>query len=291
MTGFGSASMDVDGAHYLIEIRSLNNKYFKSQLRLPEELQGLEAELESAVSRRLNRGTIVVTVKYSDTSEKAAATINSNALRRYFDQLMQMKGLDHEAARVDIGSLLELPGVVVNDTGEERLEQARIALMKLVTEACDRVLDMRTREGKGLHDDLLSHCNGIRDHLDVIQKRVPKILEQYQQRLRQRMETLLKESGAAVKEDDLMREVAIYAERSDIAEEVSRLQGHLEQFNELIGSDTPEPVGRTLDFLSQEMLRETNTIGSKCMDVEVSRRIVEIKSAIDRIKEQSHNVE
>ena len=88
-----------------------------------------------------------------------------------------------------------------------------------------------------------------------------------------------------------MREVAIYAERSDIAEEVSRLQGHLSQFNELISSSTPEPVGRTLDFLSQEMLRETNTIGSKCMDVEVSRRIVEMKSAIDRIKEQSHNVE
>lgn len=291
MTGFGSASMDVDGAHYLIEIRSLNNKYFKSQLRLPEELQGLEAELESAVSRRLNRGTIVVTVKYNDTSEKAAAQINSNALRRYFDQLMQVEGLDHNAARVDIGTLLALPGVVVNDTGEERLEQARIAIMKLIDQACTRVMDMRTREGQSLHDDLQAHCNGIKDHLDVIQKRVPKILEQYQQRLRQRMESLLKESGAAVKEEDLLREVAIYAERSDIAEEVSRLQGHLAQFNELISSNTPEPVGRTLDFLSQEMLRETNTIGSKCMDVEVSRRIVEIKSAIDRIKEQSHNVE
>ena len=168
--------------HYLIEIRSLNNKYFKSQLRLPEELQGLEAELESAVSRRLNRGTVVVTVKFSDTSEKAAATINSNALRRYFDQLLQIKGIDHDAARVDIGSLLELPGVVVTDTGEERLEQATMALMKLLKEACDRVMDMRSREGKDLHDDLLSHCNGIKDHLDVIQRRVPKILEQYQQR-------------------------------------------------------------------------------------------------------------
>jgi len=291
MTGFGSASTDVDGAHYLVELRSLNNKYFKAQLRLPEELQGLEAELESVVSRRLNRGTVVVTVKYSDTSARAAAQINSNALRRYLDQLLGVQGLEHDAARIDLGSLLELPGVVVHDTGEQRLEEARQVVLKLADEACDRVLDMRTREGRTLHEDLSAHCNGIAGHLAVIRERVPEVLEQYQSRLRQRMEALLKDSGAAVKEEDVLREVAVYAERSDIAEEVSRLQGHLAQFAELIGGESVEPVGRTLDFLSQEMLREANTIASKCLDVEVSRRIVEIKSAIDRIKEQSQNVE
>ncbi len=291
MTGFGSASTDVDGAHYLVEIRSLNNKYFKSQLRLPDELQGLEAELESLVARRLNRGTIVVTVKFSDTSAAAAAQINSKALRRYLDQIMSVQGIDHDAARVDLGSLLELPGVLVNDTGEQRMEQARSALSNLIKQACDRVLDMRTREGVVVHDDLKTHCDAIATHLGVIQTRVPGVLDQYQQRLRQRMESLLKESGAAIREEDVLREVAVYAERSDIAEEVSRLQGHLVQFAELIDSETTDPVGRTLDFLSQEMLREANTIASKCLDVEVSRRIVEIKSTIDRIKEQSHNVE
>jgi uncharacterized protein (TIGR00255 family) len=291
MTGFGSASTDVDGAHYLIEIRSLNNKYFKCQLRLPEELQGLEAELETRVSRRLNRGTVVVTVKYSDTSASAASQINSNALRRYFDQLLSVEGIEHNAARIDLGSLLALPGVLVSDTGEQRMEQARTALMKLLDVSCDRVLDMRAREGRVVHDDLRTHCAAIAEHLLVIQQRVPKVLEMYQDRLRQRMSALLKESGAAVREEDVLREVAVYAERSDIAEEVSRLQGHLAQFAELIDSETDDPVGRTLDFLSQEMLREANTIASKCLDVDVSRRIVEIKSTIDRIKEQSHNVE
>jgi uncharacterized protein (TIGR00255 family) len=113
----------------------------------------------------------------------------------------------------------------------------------------------------------------------------------YQERLRQRMQALLAESGTAVQDEDLLREVAVFAERTDIAEEVARLEGHLAQFTEIIDSEDGEPSGRTLDFLSQELLREANTIASKCLDVEISRRIVEIKGAIDRIKEQAQNVE
>lgn len=294
MTGFGAASTSVNGAHYAVEVRSLNNKYFKAQVRLPEELQGLEAEIDTALSHRFNRGSVVVTVKFSDTSAAAASEININAVQRYLDQILNMpgaSGLDHSSVRIDLGALLSLPGVVVTGTGEERLERARSVLLTLIEEACDRLRTMRDREGKTLYEDLHRYCETIRGHLDVVSKRVPVTVELYQERLRQRMNALLSDTGASVREEDLIREVAYYAERSDIAEEVARLRGHLDQFLEIIDSSSDDPSGRTLDFLAQEMLREANTIGSKCLDVEISRRIVEIKSGIDRIKEQVQNVE
>ncbi|MHC5023801.1 MAG: YicC/YloC family endoribonuclease [Planctomycetota bacterium] len=291
MTGFGDASAREDGVQYIVEIRSLNNKYFKAVIRLPEELQGLEAELETAIARRLARGSVVLTVRFSDTSAEAAATINTNAVQRYLDQMLNIEGLDHDAARVDLGALLSLPGVVITEDIQRRLDKARPVLERLINDACDKVTTMRTREGETLHRELHKHCQHIAEHLGVIEALVPQTVQQYQERLRLRMEALLAESGGTVREEDLLREVAVFAERSDTAEEVARLEGHLAQFGEIIDADREEPVGRTLDFLSQEMLREANTIASKCLDVEISRRIVEIKGLIDRIKEQAQNVE
>lgn len=291
MTGFGMASVEADGAHYAAEIRSLNNKYYKSTLRLPDDLQGLEAELDSLISTRLNRGSVTLNIRWSDTSADAAAQINTAAIQRYMDQLLNVDGTAHNAARVDISSLLHLPGVLVADTGAERLERARPALIQVVGEACDGVIGMREREGSSLHSDLHRHRREIRDRLDIIARRAPEVVDQYQERLRQRVQALLDDAEATVNDEDLIREVAIYAERSDIAEEITRLSAHLEQFAEMIDRDDDEPIGRTLDFLTQEMLREANTIASKSSDAQISRLIVEIKGAIDRMREQVQNVE
>jgi uncharacterized protein (TIGR00255 family) len=291
MTGFGAASTSVEGAHYAVEVRSLNNKYYKAQIRLPDELQGMEAELDAALSHRFSRGSVLATIRFSDTSEKAAAEINVKAIQRYLEQLLEVPGMAHDSTRVDLTAMVHLPGVVIPGTGQEMLSRARPVLLKLVDEACDALQAMRVREGKVLHEDLHKHCQAIRSHLAVVIERVPVTVELYQQRLRQRMEALLADAGATVRDEDLIKEVAFYAERSDVAEEVARLQGHLDQFAEIIDAPDDEPAGRTLEFLSQELLREANTIGSKCLDVEISRRIVEIKGGIDRIKEQVQNVE
>jgi uncharacterized protein (TIGR00255 family) len=295
MTGFGSASAEDGGAHYFVEIRSLNNRYFKGVVRLPEALQGLEAELESALSRRLTRGSVVATIHFSDSSAAAAAEININAARRYLEQLMRIPaagmGGANGAARVDLTALLTLPGVMLADTAEQLLERARPTVLRLIEESCEKLLAMRSREGRSLHAELHRHCRSIAERLDIIARRAPVVVEEYQRRLRERINALLADSGTAIREEDLIREVAVYAERSDIAEEVARLQGHLAQFGEIIDAEGGEAAGRTLDFLSQEMLREANTIASKSADVEISRRIVEIKGGIDRIKEQAQNVE
>ena len=291
MTGFGVASTEAGGARFVVEVRSLNSKYFKALIRLPEELQGLEAELDPVLSRRLTRGSIVLTVRFSDTSANAAAEINTNALRRYLDELRSVAANLDGAAPIDLGALLTLPGVVITGTAQELLDRARPVLLQLVDEACDRVLAMRTREGSTLHEQLHKHREQIAARLTIVAERAPVVVDQYQDRLRERINALLAESSTALRDEDLIREVAVYAERSDIAEEVSRLGGHLEQFAEIIDGADDEPTGRTLDFLSQEMLREANTIASKSLDVEISRQIVEIKGAIDRIKEQVQNVE
>jgi uncharacterized protein (TIGR00255 family) len=291
MTGFGTAAVEIDGAACTAELRSVNNKYFKATIRVPEELAVLEAELESLLSRRLSRGSAVLTIRFVDESAAAAGRVNTAAIHNYLQQLLAVPGLDHAAARIDLGALLALPGVIIGAVDGDRLERARSIVMRTTSEACDRLLLMREREGEGLHALLHQQREYIAGRLAEIAARAPRVVEAYQERLRARINALLAEAGAAVRDEDLLREVAVYAERSDIAEEVSRLGSHLEQFREIIDDSAAEPAGRTLDFLAQEMLREANTIASKSSDAEISRRVVEIKGAIDRVKEQAANVE
>jgi uncharacterized protein (TIGR00255 family) len=292
MTGFGDASAEFDGVHYFLEVRSLNNKYFKASIRLPEELQGLEPVLESELRRRLTRGTITLVGRVTSVTESAAFEINHQALARYVQQLRNTPQIADGSVNLDAGSLLSLPGVLQPPRDEEeRLDRARDAFLKLLEEASAHLISMREREGLLLVQDLRGHHDVIEKHLVTIRDRAPTVVQEYELRLRARVESMLSDAGVSVEGVDLIREVAVYAERSDIAEEIARLTGHLEQFRSMLTEPDQRPIGRTLDFLTQEMLREANTIASKSGDAEISRGIVEIKGAIDRIKEQVQNVE
>lgn len=291
MTGFGVATREVDGRRYAVEVRSVNGRYFKVQVRLAEELSGLEAEVETRLARRLSRGSVTVAVKFSDRSAEAAAEVNVAAVGRYVEQLRAIPGIGDAGVTIDAATLLTLPGALAEPAGGDLLESARPVVLELLDEATTTMVAMREREGAVVQEDLAGHVDGIDANLRLVADRAPVVIELFQDRLRQRMDALLKESGATARDEDLLREVAVFAERSDIAEEIARLAGHLAQFRELLAGDGSKPVGRTMDFLAQEMLREANTIGSKCLDVEVGRRIVEVKGAIDRLKEQVQNVE
>lgn len=291
MTGYGEASAQIDGIHYFVELRSLNNKYFKCVIRLPEAYQGLEAEMESTLRNRLTRGTITLLGSCNDTSGSAAYTINREALSRYVDQLRGLGSLGADS-RLDLSALLQLPGVLQPPADEEdRLARARAAFGGLLERACTALIVMREREGRMLVDDLTHQRQFIADRLREIAARCPSVVAEYEARLKTRIETLLNGADVRIEAVDLIREIAVYAERTDIAEEVTRLGGHLEQFGELLTKSDSRAIGRTLDFLSQEMLREANTIASKSPDASISRWIVEVKGAIDRIKEQAQNVE
>lgn len=292
MTGFGEASGQLHGAHYSLEVRSLNNKYFKANLRIPDELNALEPALESALRSRIARGSLVLTVSVAEQSEKAALDINHRALSKYIGQLRESPEFASGQLHIQLAPLLTLPGVLQKPPAEDRsLDEVRAALLKLLDEACEHLLSMRRREGLVLVDDLMSHHAMISARLAEIRERAPQVVADYQSRLHERVNALLEELGRAIDPADLIKEVAIFAERSDIAEEVTRLGAHLDQLAELLSREDGRPVGRTLDFLTQEMLREANTIASKSSDAEISRNIVEVKGGIDRIKEQVQNLE
>lgn len=288
MTGYGESQQAVDGVSYALEIKSVNNRYLKASIKLPEHLAVFESEVEKLLRERLDRGTITYVLRVRDSRADAAQEINVAAVQSYLDQLGRISG--HAQAHVDLTPILALPGVIqppeISET--ERRRQWEI-ISALTDKAVEHLLGMRKAEGQAIRVDLLNQCRQIREHLAVVAKQAPQVIQEYHQRLLQRTNDLLAQSKLQLTIDDLKREVAVFAERCDINEEVARLTCHLDQFAALC--DSNEQAGRKLDFLAQEMLREANTIGSKANDSTIAHRIIDIKGAIDRLKEQVQNVE
>ena len=289
MTGFGDAATERDGTHYSVEIRSLNNRFFKPVIKLPDQISGLEPELEVMLREQLGRGSITYILKMRTDSAEAAYHINTEALKVYLEQLQQVKGLDR-LVTIDLAALVQLPGVCQEPRDEtDEIERHGPTVRDLSIKAIGKLNVMRQREGESLFKELMKHVNVIATSLAEIQKRAPFVIEDYHKRLQQRVNQLLSKAELQVNQADLLKEVAVFAERADVAEEIQRLTHHLEAFEQAARSD--EHAGRKLDFITQEMLREANTIASKANDAQIARHIVEIKGAIDRLKDQVQNVE
>lgn len=289
MTGFGDASDERDGTHYAVEIRSLNNRFFKSVIKLPDNVSGLEPELETVLRERLGRGSITYILKMRTDSAEAAYHVNTKALTAYLEQLQQVRGLD-KIVQIDLASLVQLPGVCQEPRDEtDEIARHGKVVRELTGVAIGKLVAMRAREGQSLMSDLLKHAHQIAANLVEIQKRAPTVIEDYHKRLTQRVNVLLSKAELQVSQADLLKEIAVFAERADISEEIQRLTSHLEAFEH--ACKTGEHAGRKLDFIAQEMLREANTIASKANDAVIASHIVEIKGAIDRLKEQVQNVE
>jgi uncharacterized protein (TIGR00255 family) len=225
-----------------------------------------------------------------DVSANTLFDINEKALQGYMEKLGRAVSSAGIKCPIDIGALLTLPGVVQPMLpDEETAEQVKKAVLSITQEAIDGVKQMRSAEGAALAADLESHCEAIKQDLKRIRSRSETILQEYHRKLKKRVDGLLAEAKLKLDEEVLAREVAVFAERSDISEELARLESHLEQFAETRRADGQ--AGRRLDFISQEMLREANTIASKALDCEISRCVIDIKCHVDRIKEQVQNIE
>ncbi|NRA57468.1 MAG: YicC family protein [Phycisphaerales bacterium] len=289
MTGFGDARIEAGGVTYSLEVRSVNHRYLKVSVRLPEELSPLEGGLEESVRSLLQRGSVSIRCSAEGSPAGQAGAINQGVLDAYVsalhDAAARIGNTGDAAASFDLASLLSLPGVLKVEPMDERLKAAREAFAKLLPEACDNLVQMRSREGEALDSELRELCGVVSSSLESVVDRAPEVSKQYEARLKARIEQLLPEAEPV----DIVREVASYAERCDVNEEISRLSGHVEQF--LATLDEDGPVGRKLDFIAQEMLREANTIASKSPDADLSRAAIEAKAAIDRMKEQVQNVE
>ncbi|MDX2199716.1 MAG: YicC/YloC family endoribonuclease [Phycisphaerae bacterium] len=288
MTGFGEAQTESGDQAYSVEIRSVNNRYLKANIKLPDDLAFLEPDFERVVRAHMQRGTITVRLHARTLSASGAPELNLAAIRHYIHQLSEL--LTDQHVSLDLATLALLPGVSQpHELSEDERQAAMGVLTPLLEQAIRRMQEMRAAEGRALADDLRTHAAQIRTHLEQIRGRAPQVIVEYRDRLHARVQQLLVGSGASLAADDVAREVAVYADRSDISEEISRLSGHLEQMEKYVKS--PEPAGRKLEFLTQEMMREANTMGSKTGDPQICAAIIEIKSAVDRMKEQVLNVE
>ncbi len=290
MTGYGEAQGESDGASYVVAIKTVNNRYFKGVVKLPEMVAFLEEDIEKLLRENLGRGTINYVLRLKDASADALIDIDQAALKAIVEKLSQAGTSAGVRGTIDIGNLLSLPGIVRPAAPDaERVEQIRDVILRISREALGQVKKMRAVEGGFLEADLNERCRVIKQDLDRIYARRALVVQEYAEKLRKRVDELLAHAELKLDEDILAREVAIFADRSDISEEISRLDSHLQQFAQCCRGN--DQAGRRLDFISQELLREANTIASKASDTEITRLVVDMKCQIDRIKEQVQNVE
>jgi uncharacterized protein (TIGR00255 family) len=290
MTGHGAARVHREGYHVYLEVRTINSRYYKLSVRVPEGFAALEASIDDVVRRHVRRGTVQVDARVERDVAPDNFRINEAVLAGYARQLRAIR-LSLEAEEpIRLESLLLLPGVVderSTDAGD--LEELAPLIDEALVQALEHLKQMRAEEGKAMAADLLSNCQLIAEELQRIEQRAPVVAENYRGRLTERLNRLLADYQVEVEAADIVREVGLFAERSDISEEVVRLRSHLDQFQAIMGSSRAE--GRKLEFVTQEMFREANTIGSKSNDADIAHRVVEIKAAIERIREMIQNVE
>lgn len=292
MTGYGEARCQSEQLSLSVELRALNNRYLKVSLRAPDPYHLLEAEFEKTIRKTVKRGTIQVHLRCEHQATAQDFRINPVALSSYVQQIRDVSkqiGMTDQGQML-MAQILMLPGVVPEAGSRTyQLHDDWPIIEKVLQEALTQLQAMRKDEGGAMGQELLSHRDTIARHLDLIRKMIPQVVTSFRDRLFERVRTILCEHDVTIDRNDLIREVSIYAERSDIAEEVVRLATHLGHFQEIMKEE--ESPGRKLEFLTQEMFRETNTIGSKASDVEISKQVVEIKGTLEKIRELIQNVE
>jgi uncharacterized protein (TIGR00255 family) len=290
MTGHGEAHATEAGVSVAVEVRTVNSRYFKLSVRAGEGYSSLESRIESLVRQHVRRGTVQVVVRLDRQPDPSDFRLNAAVLAGYRKQLEDMYDQLHIADTIHLESLLALPGVV-NDQPALRTDAERDwpLIQRTLSEALEGLTRMRVEEGRAMATDLRAQREAIARHVEEIEARAPRVVQSYRDRLTDRLQKLLADYEIKVETSDVIREVGVFAERSDIAEELVRLRSHLDQFAAMLDSD--ESNGRKLEFLTQEMFRETNTIGSKGNDAEIARHVIDIKASIERIREMIQNVE
>ena len=289
MTGYGRAESSKETLEFSVEVRSGNNRYREIILRLPQSLQLCEDRIRSMVSSRVKRGRVEISIQMKDNENKGLnLELNRPVVRAYasiFNELNEELGCDKQP--VDLSFFSQLKDTIIVRQDSVDLERIWPHLRNVLDKALLSLETMRMDEGKALEKDFSVRLNNIRGHIEEIRNRAKQTIEEYRDKLRQRIKKLIEATDIA--EDRLIQEVAFIADRSDITEELTRVESHLDQFRAYMNQD--DVIGRRLDFLLQEINREVNTMASKAADSFVSQLVVEIKAELERMREQIQNVE
>lgn len=288
MTGFGRAVAESDGYVITVEIKSVNHRYFEFSSRIPRQYGFLDDKLKSYINSRVSRGKVECYVSVEALNTEAAQVVVNNTLASaYVSALKELS--ENYGLKEDFGAstIARFQDVLVVKKAEEDEEKIWNYVKAVTDSALDKFIAMRTVEGEKMKEDISSRADYILSCVEYIEKRSPQTVKEYNDKLVERVHDLI--GDVTLDEGRIIQEVAVYADKVAVAEETVRLRSHLDQLKAFINSD--EPVGRKMDFLVQEINRETNTIGSKANDVDIARKVVDIKAEVEKIREQIQNIE
>jgi len=286
MTGFGYNEYSEDGITFTIEIKTVNHRYLDIFLRIPKQISSFEDRVRSIISERIQRGKVDVYITCENKSEDAIRVVPDEGLARaYRDALKSMAGCLGLEDDVSVSVLARFPDILKVENRQDDDRMGGI-LEKAVERAVSSLVEMREKEGRKLKENILQVLETVDSYLSRIRERAPLVVKEYKEKLEERIEEL---AGTRLDPARLAMEVALFADRCSIDEEIVRLESHIGQMREML--DQGSPVGKKLDFLIQEMNREVNTIGSKAGDLEITRCVVELKNEIEKMREQVQNIE
>ncbi len=287
MTGYGKSSLSINSREYQVEIKTVNHKYIDINIKLPRTICYLEEDIRKLILSKLKRGKIDILITFDNFSKDGnTIVINSELAKMYIENLKKLATEENISSNIEVTEITKMPDVLTikNNLDEDQIKKE---VLQVTADAIDQLIQMRENEGKKIFEDILQKIDKIENKVQEILELSTGLIEEYVVKLEARVRELLKTED--LDKSRLMQEVVIYADKCSVEEEITRMKSHILQLRNLINAD--EPIGKKMDFLIQEMNRETNTIGSKANNLEITNRVVDIKTILEDVREKVQNIE
>ena len=287
MTGFGKSSLAINSREYQVEIKTVNHKYIDINIKIPRIISYLEDDIRKIINSKIKRGKIDIIINFDNYSQDGHdIKINSELAEMYISNLKKLAEDEKILSNIEVTEIAKMPDVLTIKSNIDE-EQIKNEIIQAVNQAIEQVINMRKKEGNKIAEDILSKISQISTKIQEIFELSTRLIDDYVIKLETRIKELLQTED--IDKSRLMQEIVIYADKCSVEEEITRMKSHILQLTELIKSD--EPTGKKMDFLVQEMNRETNTIGSKANNLEITNRVIDIKTILEDIREQIQNIE
>mgnify|MGYP000404125742 FL=1 len=288
MTGYGKETLSTEGREYQVEIKSVNHRYLDINIKMPKTLSYLEETIKKEISQKIKRGKIDVFITYENNSQEGKnVKINKELAKIYINQLKELAQEEKISSNIEVTEIAKFPDILTIKIDEED-DKIKEEIIQVTQQATEKIIEMKNIEGNKIEQDLLTRIEKIEKKIEEISKKSTGLIEEYVVKLEKRIKEILKTEE--IDKTRLAQEVVIYADKCSIEEEITRLKSHIYQFKNLI-KDNNETIGKKLDFIIQEMNRETNTIGSKANSLEITNGVIDIKTELEDIREQIQNIE
>ena len=287
MTGFGKSSLAINSREYQVEIKTVNHKYIDINIKIPRIISYLEDDIRKIINSKIKRGKVDIIINFDNYSQDGHdIKINSELAKMYISNLKKLAEDEKILSNIEVTEIAKMPDVLTIKSNIDE-EQIRNEIIQAVNESIEQVIAMRKKEGNKIAEDILSKISQISTKIQEIFELSTRLIDDYVIKLETRIKELLQTED--IDKSRLMQEIVIYADKCSVEEEITRMKSHILQLTELIKLD--EPTGKKMDFLVQEMNRETNTIGSKANNLEITNRVIDIKTILEDIREQIQNIE